>query len=146
MVLNVPQMTTLTASRMPRLDAWAIGLSGLCAVHCLTSAILIGLLSSFADVLEAPIIHEVGLVVAMLLGTVALGTGAHRHGLMLPVAVGSLGIGVMAGALSLPHGWSGETAYTLLGVALLALAHHLNRTGLSAHGHDAAGAHTLATV
>jgi hypothetical protein len=120
-------MSTLAASRFPRLDGIAIGLSGLCAIHCLATAVAIGLLSSVAGLLEAPIIHEAGLVIAMALGAIALGRGALRHGLMLPVAVGALGLGVMAGALSLPHGWSGETAYTILGVALLAFGHELNR-------------------
>ncbi|MBN8819139.1 MAG: MerC domain-containing protein [Sphingomonas sp.] len=120
-------MSTLVASRFPRLDGLAIGLSGLCALHCLGTAIAIGLLSSVAGVLEAPIIHEGGLIIAMVLGAVALGQGARKHGLLLPVAVGALGLGVMAGALSLPHGWAGETVYTIIGVALLAFGHELNR-------------------
>jgi hypothetical protein len=45
---------------------------------------------------------------------------------MMPSAVGGLGLGVMSGALSLPHGPS-ETLYTVLGVAILALGHDLNR-------------------
>lgn len=120
-------MSTLVASRFPRLDGLAIGLSGLCAIHCLATAVAIGVLSSVAGVLEAPIIHEGGLIVAMVLGAIALGQGALKHGLLLPVAVGALGLGVMAGALSLPHGWGGETVYTILGVALLAFGHELNR-------------------
>lgn len=123
-------MKAIAASRtrtLPSLDRLAIGLSGLCAVHCLTTAIAVGLLSSLAGVLHAPIIHEAGLGIAMILGMLALGQGARKHGMLLPVAVGGLGLGVMAGALSLPHGWSGETAYTLLGVALLAFGHELNR-------------------
>jgi hypothetical protein len=112
---------------LPSLDRLAIGLSGLCAVHCLATAVAVGLLSSLAGVLDAPIIHEGGLAIAMVLGMIALGQGARKHGMALPVAVGSLGLGIMAGALSLPHGWSGETAYTLLGVAVLAFGHELNR-------------------
>ncbi|MCW2336309.1 hypothetical protein M2337_000542 [Sphingobium sp. B2D3A] len=123
-------MRTLTAPRMwtmPQLDRLAIGLSGLCAVHCLTTAIAVGVLSSVAGIFEAEIIHEAGLMIAMVLGALALGHGALKHGMALPVAVGALGLGIMAGALSLPHGWAGETPYTLLGVALLAFGHELNR-------------------
>ncbi len=120
-------MPTLAATRFPRLDGLAIGLSGLCAIHCLATAVALGLLSSVAGLLEAPIIHEGGLVVAMLLGAIALGQGARQHGMMIPIAIGGLGLGVMAGALSLPHGWAGETAYTILGVTLLAFGHELNR-------------------
>ena len=45
---------------------------------------------------------------------------------MMPSAVGGLGLGVMAGALSLGHGGS-EAIYTMVGVAILALGHDLNR-------------------
>ena len=120
-------MPTLAASRFPRLDGLAIGLSGLCAIHCLATAVALGLLSSVAGLLEAPIIHEGGLVIAMILGAIALGQGARQHGMMIPIAIGGLGLGIMAGALSLPHGWGGETAYTILGVMLLAFGHELNR-------------------
>lgn len=120
-------MTTLRAPRFLHLDGLAIGLSGLCALHCLATAVAVGLLSSFAGLLQAPIIHEAGLAIAILLGALALGNGARRHGLLLPLAVGALGLGVMAGSLSLPHGAPGEVAYSVIGVLLLAFGHELNR-------------------
>lgn len=109
------------------LDHWAIGLSGLCAVHCLASAVLVALAASAGGLLLSPIFHEVGLVVAIGLGAVALGRGVLDHGYMMPAAIGGLGLGTMAGAISLPHDGSGETLFTLIGVALLALGHDLNR-------------------
>lgn len=109
-----------------RLDRIAIGLSGLCLVHCLATAVVLGLLASAGGIVGAPIIHEIGLTLAMLLGTVALGRGIVEHGFMMPSAVGSLGLGVMAGALSLPHDGS-EALYTIVGVGILALGHQLNR-------------------
>ena len=58
----------------------------------------------------------------------ALGRGAIAHGYMMPAAMGSLGLGVMAGALSLPHDGSGlESVWTVVGVGILALGHDLNR-------------------
>ena len=45
---------------------------------------------------------------------------------MMPSAVGGLGLGVMAGSLGLPEGGMG-TVYTIIGVAILALGHDLNR-------------------
>jgi hypothetical protein len=114
------------ASEKGKLDSWAIMLSGLCLVHCLSGAIIIGLAASAGGLLLDPLIHEIGLVLAIILGIVAIGRGAFRHGYLMPVAVGSLGIGAMAGALSLPHGEL-EIVYTLLGVGLLALGHDLNR-------------------
>ncbi len=100
-------------------------LSGLCAVHCLVSAVLVAVLASAGGILLDPIIHEVGLMIAILLGAVALGYGALRHGYMMPLAIGSLGIGVMMGALELPHDGS-QVFYTIVGVAILALGHDLN--------------------
>lgn len=108
-----------------RWDRMAIALSGLCIVHCLASAVLLGLLSIAGGLLGAPIVHELGLVLAMLLGAVALGKGVVEHGFMMPSAVGALGLGVMSGALQLPHNGS-EALYTIVGVGLLALGHRLN--------------------
>lgn len=110
-----------------RVDHWAIGLSGLCAVHCLASAVLVALAASAGGLLLSPVIHEVGLSIAILLGAVALGRGVVMHGYMMPASIGSLGLGIMAGAMTLPHDGGGETMWTLIGVGLLALGHDLNR-------------------
>jgi hypothetical protein len=108
------------------IDRIAIGLSGLCLVHCLASAVFVALLASAGGILLSPVIHEIGLLLAIGLGMLALGRGIVEHGFMMPAAVGSLGLGVMAGALSLPHDGA-EMMYTIAGVAILALGHDLNR-------------------
>lgn len=108
------------------LDRWAIALSGLCLVHCVASAVIVALLASAGGVLLSPVIHEIGLALAILIGVVAMGWGYFEHRRVLPVAVASLGIGVMAGALSLGH-VPMEIPLTMLGVSLLALGHWLNR-------------------
>jgi len=108
------------------LDRLAIGLSGLCLVHCLATSVLIALLASAGGILVAPEIHEVGLTIAIVIGAAALGRGVWEHGFMMPSAVGGLGLGVMAGALTLPHSPT-EVAYTMVGVLILALGHDLNR-------------------
>jgi hypothetical protein len=108
-----------------RLDRIAMSLSGLCLVHCVATAVLLGLLASAGGFLGSPIIHEVGLTLAMIIGSFALGRGILEHGFIMPSAVGALGIGVMAGALSLPHGGN-EPIYTVIGVMILALGHRLN--------------------
>lgn len=113
-------------ARAGAIDRIAIGLSGLCLVHCLASAILVAMLASAGGMLLNPVIHEVGLMFAIGLGLVALGRGILDHGFMMPAAVGGLGLGVMGGALTLPHD-GGEVVYTILGVAILALGHDLNR-------------------
>ncbi|HKT14219.1 MAG TPA: MerC domain-containing protein [Allosphingosinicella sp.] len=108
------------------LDRLAIGLSGLCLVHCLATSVLIAVLASAGGLLGSALIHELGLTLALGFGTVALGRGIWVHGFMMPSAVGGLGLGVMSGAMSLPHGPT-EIVYTMVGVAFLALGHDLNR-------------------
>jgi hypothetical protein len=108
-----------------RLDRMAIGLSGLCIVHCLATSIFLAVLASAGGMLGAEWFHEFGLSLAMLMGAIALGRGILEHGYTMPSAVGGLGLGVMAGALTLPHDGS-EAVYTMVGVAILALGHRLN--------------------
>jgi hypothetical protein len=114
------------AARNGTMDRVGIALSGLCLVHCLASAIFVAMLASAGGLLLDPIIHEVGLVLAILLGSLALGRGILHHGFMMPSAVGGLGLGVMAGSMMLEHGGS-STVYTVIGVMILALGHDLNR-------------------
>jgi hypothetical protein len=108
------------------MDRIGIALSGLCLVHCLGSAIVLAMLASAGGIFLNPLFHEIGLVLAIGFGMVALGRGIFEHGFMMPSAIGGLGLGVMAGALTLPHDGA-EVFYTIVGVAILALGHDLNR-------------------
>jgi MerC mercury resistance protein len=107
-------------------DTIGLGLAGLCLVHCLATSVILVLVATAGGILVSPIVHEVGLVFAILFGALALGKGIWDHGFILPASIGALGIGVMAGALTLPHG-DIEVFYTILGVGLLALGHDLNQ-------------------
>src|SRR5687768_6779840 len=111
------------------LDRVAIGLSGLRLVHCLATSVILALIASAGGLLVSPIVHEVGLGLAIAVGIFALGRGIWEHGFMMPSAVGGLGLGVMLGALTLGHGTS-EIVYTMFGVAILALGHDLNRRAI----------------
>jgi MerC mercury resistance protein len=114
------------------LDRLAIALSGLCVVHCLASAVLLAMLSTVGGALLNPIFHEIGLTLAIGLGAIALGRGVLQHGYIMPVAMGSLGLGIMAGAMSLPHdGGGGEVLWTIIGVGILAFGHDLNRRAVA---------------
>lgn len=115
--------------RQGAVDRIAIGLSGLCLVHCLASAIMVAMLASAGGMLLSPIVHEIGLLVAIALGIVSLGRGILMHSFMMPAAVGGLGLGVMSGALTLPHDGA-EMVYTIIGVGILALGHDLNRRAI----------------
>jgi MerC mercury resistance protein len=122
---------TVSAQRFfwGQIDRWAIGLSGLCLAHCIASALFFAVLASAGGYLLHPAIHEIGLSIAMVFGAIALGRGVMTHGYVMPVWVGSLGLGVMAGALTMPHDGS-ETVYTILGVLIVALGHDLNRRAI----------------
>lgn len=108
------------------IDRVAIAVSGLCVMHCIASAVWVAMLASAGGVLLDPIVHEIGLMIALGLGIVGLGRGIVEHGFMMPAAIGSLGLGIMAGALTMEHGGS-STIYAIVGVLILALGHDLNR-------------------
>ncbi|MEY2927053.1 MAG: hypothetical protein RL367_1530 [Pseudomonadota bacterium] len=101
-------------------------LSGLCVAHCLATAVFVTVLASAGGILVSPMVHEIGLVFAMMLGGFGLGRGVLRHGFAMPVWIGSLGLGVMAGSLTLEHGLP-EVGFSVLGVLIVALGHDLNR-------------------
>ncbi len=115
-----------SAIRNGAIDRLAIGLSGLCVVHCIASAVFVAMLASAGGLLLDPMFHEIGMMMALVLGVVGLGRGILHHGFMLPAAIGSLGLGIMAGALSLDHS-AASTVYSVIGVLVLALGHDLNR-------------------
>lgn len=110
-----------------------MGLSGLCAVHCVATAVLLGLLASAGGLLGKPIIHEVGLTLAMIIGAFALTRGFLDHRLLLPGAVGMVGLATMAFAMTL-HESGYEPVITIVGVSILALGHRLNMKA-SGHAH-----------
>ncbi|MBQ0771854.1 MAG: MerC domain-containing protein [Sphingomonadales bacterium] len=107
----------------------AVLVSGLCLVHCVSTIAFVAILSSASGMFLDPLFHEIGLGIAIALGFFTLGRGVLDHGYIMPVAIGSLGLGMMMGAISIGHdsGHGGaEVFYTMLGVGLLALAHDLN--------------------
>ncbi len=113
-----------------RLDRLAIGLSGLCVAHCVVSSLVLAFVASAGGVFLHPLIHEVGLVLAIALGALGLGQGVRTHGALLPLGIGIIGLGVMAFALTQPHNGR-EALFTIIGALVLALGHVLNRRALS---------------
>ena len=103
-----------------RLDRVGVLLSGLCAVHCLLSILLVSALGLGGEALLSPEIHRYGLVLA-----VTLGIGTARHGQRLPLGLGLVGVMLMAGAIVVGHGLP-EAVLTIAGVALVAYAHIRN--------------------
>jgi MerC mercury resistance protein len=112
-----------------RLDHLGIGLAGLCALHCLVTLVVISALGLGGVVgghyLLDENIHRIGLLLALLVGGLAMGWGLVRHRRRLPFAVAAGGLSLMAAALVIPHG-ANEFLLTLVGVAMVSAAHLLN--------------------
>ncbi len=113
-------------NRSSWIDRSALGLSGLCLVHCLAGSLLLAVLSATGGFIFSHNIHMVGIAIAMPLAAFGLWRGVQRHGRWLVAALGGLGLGFMAGALLAAHGASAEAFYTVVGVSLLGGAHFLN--------------------
>lgn len=108
-----------------RLDRAGVFLSGLCLLHCIAGVFLVGMLGIGGSVLLDPDIHRWGLAFALVIGAATIGLGALRHGRMLPLAIGSAGLALMAGAVIVGHG-AEEVLLTVSGVVLVAIAHLVN--------------------
>lgn len=108
-----------------RLDRIGVLLSGLCLLHCLAGLFLVGILGLGSSALLDPSIHRFGLIAAVVVGASTIGLGALRHGRVLPLAVGAVGLALMASAVAVGHG-SAEAVLTICGVLLVASAHVIN--------------------
>lgn len=112
------------------LDASAIGLSGLCLVHCLALPVLAALTPALATWTQAEWIHGAVVAIAVPLSALALWRRGQRLVVVLPAA---LGLALLTlGALHWPsHAF--ETPITVAGSLALALAHVINWRGRHAH-------------
>lgn len=108
-----------------RLDRFGVLLSGLCLLHCLAGLLLVAGLGLGGQFLFAPVIHRVGLALAIGVGAITLGIGVARHRDPRPLQVGAAGLALMATALFVGHGTE-EALLTIAGVGLLAWAHLRN--------------------
>ena len=118
-------MSAIMLSIRDRLDRFGLLLSGLCALHCVASVVVVSVLGLGGEALLKPAIHEIGLALAIGVGVMTLGLGALRHRQAVPLAIGAGGIALMAAALGVSHG-PGEAMLTIAGVALVACAHLKN--------------------
>lgn len=108
-----------------RLDQIGIALAGLCALHCMLTLVVISSLGLGGHFLFDENIHRIGLLLALVVAAVAIGWGMLRHRRALPFAIAVLGLVLMGAALVVPHGRD-EFLLTLLGVAVVSVAHFLN--------------------
>lgn len=111
------------------LDRIAIGLAGLCLLHCMAGFVLLSVFALTGDWLDHRV-HVVGLMLAMPLAAAALWRGWRRHG-RLPIGLlGAAGLVVMAASLVVLHGGLAEMLVSMAGVSMLALAHWRNMQAL----------------
>lgn len=108
-----------------RLDRFGVLLSGLCMLHCLAGMLLVAGLGLGGQFLLAPVIHRVGLALALAVGAITLVIGVVRHRDPRPLQIGSVGLTLMAIALFVGHGLE-EALLTVAGVSLLGWAHWRN--------------------
>lgn len=108
-----------------RFDRIGILLSGLCALHCLATLLLVAVLGLGGGILLDPAIHRIGLALAIAVGGIGLGLGVARHGRREPLLFGAVGLSLMAMALLTGHS-PAEAGLTISGVALVAYAHWRN--------------------
>jgi len=123
-------------------DAAGVGLSALCVAHCLlfpATAVAAPMLApGLSETLGLGHEWHIGLLlVAIPISLLALGWGARRNGGgWALLGVGIVGLGLMTlGALHLFSFWI-ETALTLTGVTILAVAHLANWRIRWTRGHD----------
>lgn len=107
------------------IDRAALGLSGLCLLHCLAGAVLLAVLAVGGG-LWSHSVHAVGLAAAAPLAAFGLWRGLRLHHQPVVLVIGGAGLGLMAASIALGHGSSWEIAFSICGVSLLSLAHLLN--------------------
>ncbi len=112
------------------IDKISIGLSALCAVHCLVLPVVAGVLPALAAVTAShSLFHVLMLVLVIPLSGLALGAGWLRHRDRIVLALGVCGMGLMMLAVTLGHdllGHDGERWATLAGSFILAAGHVRN--------------------
>ncbi len=118
------------AKLQPLSDKAAIGLSLLCALHCLAVPLLVSLLPSIAAIgLADESFHRWIVLGVIPLSIFALTLGCNRHGAKGVLLTGIVGISILCLTAFLGHDLLGEAAekwMTLTGAMLVATSHIRN--------------------
>lgn len=121
----------------PRLDTIGMGLSGLCAVHCLALPLLLGsglLLGDSHHGQPGDPTHVMLFALAGPISVVALWRGFRRHGGWWPLVTGALGVGLLGRGLLQGNDDDMARMLTLTGAGILALTHFYNwRQHIASH-------------
>lgn len=108
-------------------DKFSIGLSMLCAIHCLALPVLLVLIPSLSSLPLQNEAFHIWMIVAVIPTSIyALTVGCKKHQRYRLLLWGASGLIFMILAISLGHeiiGGSGEKILTLLGATLVVIAH-----------------------
>lgn len=109
-------------------DKIAVGLSGLCLLHCLALPFVVAILP-FLGQLDDDHLHAEMLIFVIPVSTVALFVGWRRHGQFNVVISGVVGLAILVLGAFLVHDLYGPVAdrmTTIAGSLVLALTHYRN--------------------
>ncbi len=110
------------------LDGAAVGLSGLCVLHCLALPFFVGALPMLTPFSESHL-HAQMLFVAVPLSAVAIAIGYARHRNARVVLAALAGIGLLVAGATVAHGsltLVADRLFTVCGSLVLAAAHLWN--------------------
>ena len=109
------------------LDRVAIGLSGLCAIHCAVTPAAVILFPVMSACLGSDaLFHALLLVLVAPSSVVALTLGCRRHRDPWVAGLGTAGLSVLVIVAALGHVQHGERPVTLGATALMIMAHARN--------------------
>ena len=136
--LGAPPVAITLFQKHIRADALGMLLSAICMLHCLLLPVLIafgvgGAVTGF----DSEWTHIVLLAVVVPVSAIAFVGGWIRHRRLAVLALGTLGVALLALAAFVLHPYFGKTADALVttaGGALLAVAHWRNRDCSCPHG------------
>ncbi len=119
-------------------DKLAICLSSICLIHCLLIPMVLVLIPTAGVFLEMEhdTLHEVLLYLVVPLGVFALTLGFTHHKNTSVLAIGLIGLGLLALTVMLGHerlSESAELTLTTLASCMIALAHYKNFKLRNAH-------------
>jgi hypothetical protein len=122
------------------LDGTAVGLSGLCLLHCLALPFVVGALPALLPLAEGHL-HVQMLFIVVPLSVVAIGTGFAGHRNLCVVLGAVAGLALLGIGATVAHNSLGIVAdrvFSISGAVVLAIAHLYN--GLLARRHRASSA------
>jgi MFS-type transporter involved in bile tolerance (Atg22 family) len=111
-----------------KIDALGLALSGSCLIHCLVLPVAVVAAPSLSVWLgqTESVVHWVLLLIAIVVSGSALYSGFRRHGTGLVLVLGVAGLSVMAAAAAHVFGRTTEAGLTVVGAAVVAVAHVVN--------------------